>query len=902
MDLEEQRPNPDMLLKNIPSDGKDKKGKLKIFFGYSAGVGKTYAMLDEAQGQFKNHTDVVVGYVEPHTRPETLPLLEGLPALTPKKIAYKNMQLNEFDLDAALRRKPDLILVDELAHTNVDGVRNKKRYQDVEELLNAGIDVYTTVNVQHLESLKDIVEEISGISVRETIPDFIFDNADKVKLIDIDPDELLKRFEEGKIYRPERAAVAIQNFFTKENLRLLREIALRKTVERISQDNESGYSTIDKTINMRYLVCIGPSSSSEKCIRWTARTAEAFHAPWTALYVETPSSASFSEEQNKTVRNNLDLAAKLGAQIVTLNGDEIAASVSEYAKLSGITNIVIGKSRKRKTLRNFFETAFEDKLILLLSNTEIHIIPDNDTIKPFGKPKIINLRKNLYFSWSDTAKTLGMLIFANLLSYGLRAAGIGDQNVIMVFILSVLFISRITAGYVYGVAASILSVLTFNFFFVEPYFTFHAIQPGYPVTFLIMLLAALITSALMIRIKAQAKSAASREHNTEVLYEINKKLLVTRGLENIIDFTNDYIVKLFNRSVIFYYEDPENGKSGVFKQYSADSDSSFMLTADEQAVAHWVFTNQKRAGSGTDTLMGAGAFYMPIISQGNVLGVLGLSCANNIKLSHDDRSFLRMIASLVAMALERQRLSDEQRNILIESEKEKMRSNLLRAISHDLRTPLTGILGASSAILENKNNIDVQTHDKLLNDIKDDAQWLIRLVENLLSVTRISEGTMHVVKTPEAAEEIVAEAVLRIRNKFSGCNITVQVPDELLLVPMDGTLIEQVIINLLENAIKHSPENQPIELTVKKINHSAVFEVSDNGEGVPPQDLPGLFDGYAANRSKSSDSSRGMGIGLSICRSIINAHNGKIEAENKIGGGATFRFMLPIDGGNTNGQ
>jgi two-component system sensor histidine kinase KdpD len=327
-----------------------------------------------------------------------------------------------------------------------------------------------------------------------------------------------------------------------------------------------------------------------------------------------------------------------------------------------------------------------------------------------------------------------------------------------------------------------------------------------------------------------------------------------------------------------------------------------MLTPDEQAVAHWVFTNQKRAGSGTDTLMGAGAFYMPIISQGNVLGVLGLSCVNNIKLNHNDRSFLRMIASLVAMALERQRLSDEQRNILIESEKEKMRSNLLRAISHDLRTPLTGILGASSAILENKDTIDLQTHDKLLKDIKEDAQWLIRMVENLLSVTRISEGSMHVVKTPEAVEEIVSEAVLRIRNRFSGCNITVKVPDELLLVPMDGTLIEQVIINLLENAIKHSPENQPIELTVKKINNFAVFEVSDNGEGVPPQDLPGLFEGYAESKSKSSDSSRGMGIGLSICKSIINAHNGRIEAENKIDGGATFRFLLPLEVSNINGQ
>lgn len=902
MIFEEKRPDPDMLLKSIPKEPKNQTGKLKIFLGYAAGVGKTYAMLDDAQRQFKSGVDVVVGYIEPHTRPETLQMLDGLPSLPPAEVQYKNLHLKEFDLENALKRKPQLILVDELAHTNAEGMRHKKRYQDVEELLNAGIDVYTTVNVQHIESLNDIVQGITNIPVKETIPDYIFDHADIVKLIDIDPNELLQRFTEGKIYRYERAAAAMQNFFTKENLRLLREIALRKVTERISNENLNEYNQTEKAINQRFLVCISASPSSAKCIRWAARTADAFHAPWTVLYVETPESLSFSEEENKTVHSHFELAAKLGAQIVTLIGYDTATSVAEYAKLSGITSVIIGKTRNKRTLTNLWSTSFEDKLISLLPNIEIYIIPDNESTHPFKSKKRIYWTDNMIFSWSDTVKSAGIIILATLISLAVRELHAGDQNIIMVYILSVLVISRITAGYAYGIITSVLSVLVFNYFFVEPLYTFNAIQAGYPITFLIMLCVALFTSALMARIKKEARLAVTRERKTEILYEINKKLLVTRGLTNIIDLTNEYITKLYNRSVIFYDADPIDGKAGIIRTAENDNDTSFYNQPDEQAVAHWVFTNKKRAGAGTDTLMGAQAFYMPIQSQGNVLGVLGISCMNAPNLDHDIRAFLRMIASLVAMAMERQRLSDEQRQIMIESEKESMRSNLLRAISHDLRTPLTAISGASSAILENKETMDESTRDKLITDIREDSQWLIRMVENLLSVTRISGTTADVKKTLEAVEEIVSEAVARVRNKYAGCNIAVKVPDDLLLVPMDATLIEQVIINLLVNAIQHSPRGALVKLTVKKTNSSAVFEVSDNGEGISPQDLPNLFEGYYSGKSRNPDSSRGMGIGLTICQSIIKAHNGMIEAKNKSEGGAVFRFVLPLDGGNLNEQ
>ena len=891
VDSQTHRPNPDELLQSIQRDQPNEKGKLKIFFGYAAGVGKTYAMLDEAQELFKSGVDVVLGYIEPHTRPETLELMEGLQVLPPKNVAYKNIQLKEFDLDAALALHPELILVDELAHTNAAGVRNKKRYQDVEELLNAGIDVYTTVNVQHLESLNDVILNITKAPVRETIPDTIFDNADMVRFIDLEPDELIRRLKEGKVYQQGRAVTAMENFFTNENLRLLREIAMRKATERISHGNQSENRISAKRANMKLLVCIGSSPSSAKLIRWTARMAEAFYAPWTVVYVEGRKSAFLSDGEQQGIRSNMDLAEQLGGEVVTISGDDIALAVAEYANLSGTTNIVVGKSRRKKTIRNLFEMDLEDKLISLLPDIEVHIIPGMPIPKPYRKPKRIRLKRNLYLSSGDTLKTLATLIVATLLCEALTMLGIGEQNVIMVYILSTLVISRTTMGYFYGVLSSVVSVLLFNFFFTQPYFTFNASQPGYPFTFVVMLLVALATSAMTVRMKAQARLAAQREHRTEVLYEINKQLLATRGLRNIIDLTNSNINALFERSVIFYEQEPGNPDHGTLLQSPSDSHASTLHSEDERAVAHWSFVNQKIAGAGTDTLMGADGFYMPVISSGHVLGVIGVSCAKG-KLSQNQRAFLHMIALQVAMALERQMLSEQQHRILVEATKEKMRSNLLRAISHDLRTPLTGILGASSAILENE--LDKPTHDKLLVGIRDDSQWLIRMVENLLSVTRIHEGTMNVTKEPEAAEEIVAEALNRIRTRYPNRKISVEVPDELLMIPMDGTLIEQVLINLLENAIKHSPENSEIMVDVKKQGDNAQFEVIDNGEGIAEQDLPYLFESYVPNGKKTSDSSRGMGIGLSICMSIIKAHHGTMEAANQKQGGAVFRFLLPL--------
>ena len=888
IDNDHQRPDPDVLLNRIRSTGCRRKGRLKIFLGYAAGVGKTYSMLDDAHEKLGSGEDVLVGYVEPHTRPETMQLLEGLPVLPLKDVLYKNLNLKEFDLDSALERNPELILVDELAHTNAPGMRNKKRYQDIEELLNAGIDVYTTVNIQHMESLNDIVQKITRIKVKETVPDYIFDMADTVELIDFSPEELLMRFEEGKIYRPERAETAMKKFFARENLQLLRELTLRKAADRLSHDNVNDRRTTEKHISTKMLVCVGSSPSAEKLIRWAARTAEAFHAPWVAVYVSTMEKANEAE-----IQANLDLAKRLGAETVRLNGLDIATTIADYANISGITNLVVGKVTKKNSIKSFFETDLEDKLVSLLPNVEIHIIPDLPQ-KQYIKHNKIRITDSIYFSWVDTAKTLLILIAATLLNMGLQSLDIGEQNLIMVYILSVLIISRTTTGHLYGSISSILSVLAFNFFFTVPYYTFNAIQPGYPITFFIMFLAAFITSTMTVRIRTQVRLSVEREHRIRILYEVNKKLLSTRGLENIVRLTNEYLTNIFNRSVIFYTQDPDtSNKYGSILEASADPDADFLNQDSEKAVAHWVFHNQKRAGASTDTLMGAEAYYVPMISQTKVLGVIGISCRNH-KLDQNSRLFLRMLASLVALALERQYLSDGQREILIETEKEKMRSNLLRAVSHDLRTPLTGILGASSTLLESGEGLDLETRNRLIGNIKEDSQWLIRMVENLLSVTRINEGTMNVTKSPEAAEEIIAEALNHIHKRFPNRKLTVKVPDELLMVPVDGTLIVQVLLNLVENAFKHSSLDSHVNIDVRKENNYVIFEVGDQGPGIAEEDFPYLFESYVPNGTRSSDSSRGMGIGLSICMSIIKAHNGTMEAFNKSDCGAVFRFKLPL--------
>lgn len=664
MDL---RPNPDELLKQVKVEGTE-KGKLKIFFGYAAGVGKTYTMLQDAHDQFDKGRDVVIGYIEPHTRKETMQLVNGLAVLPPKIIEYKNIFLKEFDLEEALKRKPQLILVDELAHSNVEGTRNKKRYQDIEELLNAGIDVYTTVNVQHIESLNDIIKNLIKVVVRETVPDYIFDLADRVELIDIEPVELLKRFEEGKVYKEDRIHTAFNNFFTENNLNMLREISMRRTAERIIKENEAKKSG-KKNAGRKFMVILDRSNVSAKKIRSTARIAEGFRAPWIAVYVDNVKSDNESKTNNYITRNML-LAEQLGGQVVTLCGEDAALVVSEYAKESDITNIVIGKEINKNIFAKLFHEGLEDKLINLLEDKEFHIIPYTENKRAYKQRGKFNFKNTLELSTVDTIKMIITLCTASLFSGVIAKVELGGPNIAMIYILSVVIVSRITSGYLYGILSTIIGIIGVTYFFSSPSFSFIF-------SYIIMLVIALIISTLTIKAKMQAKVSAVREQRTQALYEINKNLITIRGLKGIVRFTNDCIVKTFNRSTIFYLKDPAKGNRGVLKCIE-DEEKKRFLSEKEKAVASWVFVNKKSAGSGTDTLMNAGAYYIPLISHDKVLGVIGVSSDKMNLLTQENKIFLQAITTQVAIALESQYIADNQRKMVLEAEKEKRKSKVLR--------------------------------------------------------------------------------------------------------------------------------------------------------------------------------------------------------------------------------
>lgn len=898
MRTEETRPDPEALLREIEMDNSRKKqesgrGHLKIFFGYCAGVGKTYAMLDEARQRYYDGVDVVLGYIEPHTRPETTALTAGIPSIPPRVIDYKGITLRDFDVDAALRRHPQLILVDEFAHSNPEGARNRKRYQDIEELLNAGIDVYTTVNVQHIESMHDVVSAITGISVRERIPDAVFDMADKIRLVDIDPEELLDRFSKGRVYARDKVDLAKQKFFTLENLNALREISLRRTAERIVSTDKKRLIPYSKM-----LVCVGPAPSSAHCIRTACRLAEAFSIPWVALYVKT--SRYLDLNDRKTLQSNMDLAEQMGAEIVVLKGDDVPMVISEYIHQAGVSNVVVGKSGTARS-SYFKKDDLEDLLLSACPGIELHIVPDRpNTRRHAGKSEqgfrttFRRRHSEVNISRMDMLKVLLLLALATILSIDLKDMGLMDENALMLFILATLLTARVTTGYLYSMIAATMGMLLYIFFFVEPLYTLHAKDVTYIINFLILITVALLSSAMTNGVMTQARMAIKNERRTEILYDISKQLLANRGLDRIVTITNAFLVKEFQRGVIFYTQPPDTAYRGKLLKAREEEDCDFMTTVEERAVVQWVFKNKKQAGNGTDTLSGSLGYYMPVISQGKVLGVIGMSCKES-PLPAKRRSFLRMIISQVAMALERQRLSDAQSIMQVETEREKMRSNFLRAISHDLRTPLTGIMGSSQTLLDNLGTLDMATEKKLLNAIRNDSEWIIRMVENLLSITRIGEGRVDLKKTPEIVEEIVGGAVAVIQKRFEAARIQVEVPGEMLFVPMDATLVEQVLINLMENAIKHAGGQPEITLSVVRGEKTACFTVSDKGRGLSEEQLAHLFDGRMTDDSHSPDSQRGMGIGLSICKTIVDAHDGTIRAYNRPEGGAAFVFELPLE-------
>ena len=892
--MQDARPDPDLLLQKVNRQERDearRTGKLKIFFGYAAGVGKTYAMLEAAHAARAAGTDVVAGYIEPHTRPDTLALLDGLEQLPPRELLHKEVALREFDLDGAIARRPVLILVDELAHTNAEGCRHRKRYQDIEELLAAGIDVYTTVNVQHIESLNDIVASITGVIVRERVPDSVFDRADQVELVDIEPDELLARLEQGKIYRANQARRALGHFFTRENLVALREIALRRTADRVNRSAEKGREAgAGYYTDEHVLICLSSSPSNAKVIRTAARLSNAFHGRFTALFVETPDTRELDGKNRDRLRGNLRLAEQLGAQIATVYGSEVAAQIAEYARVSGVSKIVLGRSGAKRG-RLLPRPTLVEQLTALAPNLDIYIIPD--TLPPC-RGRRAPRRAWEKLTWKDTLKTAGILAGTVLGALGFAAAGLGEANIITVFILGVLFVSACTASRVYGAAASLLSVALFNFFFTAPYFTLEFTDPGYAVTFGIMFAASFITSTLTVRVHRQARQSALKAYRTEVLLETSQQLQQGDTQAELARKMGRQILRLLDRTVCVYLAGKEGlGPPAVFTVQGAAPDVSPYTAADEQAVAAWVYRNNKHAGATTDTLPGAKCLYLAVRSQASVFAVVGVALSAGEALEVYDRNLLLAMLNEFALALEHRQAAAARSEMLAQARQELLRANLLRAISHDLRTPLTGISGNANILMRGAPGLKEEKKQRLYTDIYDDSMWLMRLVENVLAVTRIENGSVQLSLEAELVEEVAQEALRHLSRHSGEHAVKLSVQGEMLMARMDPQLIAQVLVNLADNAVKYTPPGSRIEISARRDGAMVRLEVADDGPGIPPGAREKLFEMFYTAEAKHGDGRRGLGIGLSLCRSIVEAHGGSIGVRDNLPHGTVFFFTLP---------
>ncbi|CUU46765.1 sensor protein KdpD [Clostridium beijerinckii] len=856
-------------------------------------------MLMEAHDMKKLGYDVVIGYIEPHARPETMALLNGLESIENKIIEYKGITLKEFDLDMALIRKPEIMLVDELAHTNASEQRHRKRWQDIEELLEAGINVYTTLNVQHIESLNDIVESITHISVRERIPDKIFDEADKVELIDIEPDELLKRFSDGKVYDKEQTTKAFNNFFTKNNLFALREIALRRTADRVNYEVESvrlskGQITVMPTVDA-ILACISSSPSSSRVIRTARRMAEAHHSKWIAFYVETTKSKNLNKKDKESLSANFKLAEELGGEIVTVYSDDIVEQIIQYAKFRNVTKIIIGKNHKKPN--NFFHIYARDivdKLMESNSYIDVYVIPNSAFNKE--KENIVKRKKvRVSISWKEILTATLIMIISTMISLFIDYIGFREANVIMIFILGVIIVNMKTRGYLLGFICSIISIFLFNFLFTDPRYSLEVYDKSYLVTFPIMLIVTFTIGTLTSKIQREAQNSLARENTTQILYRVSRKLLSATGTADVVGIGIKYLSRLLERTVICYLVQENKLTTPFIYTATKGEKDRTLLNKEEEAVAYWTLLNDKESGAGTNTFYGAKGYYMPLKSHNKVLGVLGVSCITG-NLKPEQKFIFETVASQIYIALDREILAETQKNSKLEIESERLRSNLLRSISHDLRSPLAGIKGAISTIIETGELLSKDTKDELFQGIYDDTEWLIRLVENLLSMTRFEGGNMKIKKNLELVEEVVYEAVQRTSKRLKDHEIKVTVPEDVIMLSMDGNLIEQVLINLFDNAVKFTPKEALIEVKVYEEVGDVIFEVIDDGIGISEEILPHIFDRFFTNGDKISDSRRGVGLGLAICKSIVEGHGGKISAQNKDKGGAIFRFNIPKEG------
>lgn len=887
-----QRPDPDQLLAEVQSERtREQRGRLKVFFGMCAGVGKTYAMLEEARKRAAEGWDVLVGYAEPHIRPDTEAILVALDILPYKVVEYRGATLKEFDLDATLARKPAVCCVDELAHTNAPGMRHPKRWQDVEELLDAGINVYTTLNIQHLESVNDLVERITGVRVRETLPDAIFDAADEVELVDIAPDELLERFKEGRIYKPEQAERASRHFFTKGNLIALRELALRKTAERV--DEQMQQHRRDQRLGRvvpageRVLVCVGPSPLSGRLVRSAKRLAKSLRGKLIAVSIEQEGVARAPAQQAQ-VEENLKLAEELGAQVVTLTGRNVAAEVLAYATSHNVTKIVVGKPASARW-RDFLFGSVVDDLIRQSGEIDIYVIRGEETSAKGAKqsqpntqpPRADRVGYAIALGVNGAVTAIGWPLY--------HCLGLENENVLMLYLLGVLWVAaRHSRGP--AILTSILAVAAFDLTFVPPYYKLAVHDREYVLTFLIMLLTAFVISGLTQRIRAQAQTARQRERRTAALLGLSRDLAGSRTDEQIAAATQHHAEEIIATPAVLLLADKD------MKLRTVHAPPSLSLDAKELGAAQWAVEHGQPAGRGTTTLPTATGTYIPLRGPRGVNGVLGVLAIAGHPPGIEQRHMIEAFAAQAALAVERANLADEARAAWERVEAEFLRNTLLSGVSHELRTPLAGITGAASTLAESGDQLNRTAQREMLDTLVEEAGRMERLINNLLDMTRMEAGGLALKMDWTPIAEVVGAALHHLEKRLRGRAVRVNIAPDLPLVRLDETAIEQVMANLLDNIVEYTPPNTPVEITVSRSGDRVQVEVEDRGPGLPAGAEKHVFEKFFRVRPAQGTSRRGVGLGLAICRGIVEAHSGTIRAANRTGGGAVFSFFLPIGG------
>lgn len=876
------RPDPDALLARVQAEETLKqRGRLKIFFGMAPGVGKTYAMLEAARKVAKEGADLIVGYVEPHARPETYALVLGLDVLPKKMVDYRGRMIPEFDLQLALSRKPQIIVVDELAHSNPPGSIHPKRWQDVEDLLDAGIDVYTSLNVQHLESLNDVVAQITSIPVRETVPDRVFEEADEVELIDISPEDLIDRLRSGKVYVSTQAARAIENFFRRGNLIALRELALRKTADRVGAETvdyrqthavESIWPTSE-----RLLVCVGPSPMSARLIRATRRMAASLHSPWIALHVEANAARTLSPGDRQRLEENLRLAEELGATVATVAGEAFASTVIDYCRRQNVSRIIAGKPKFPRWME-WWRGSLVSELIRESGDIDVYVISGEGA--EAAQPQ--TARDRTAHAWGPYFWSMAVVVICTLISWAMSRF-FEPTNLVMIYLAGVVVVA-LAQGRGPSILATVLGVAAFDVLFIPPYGTLAVSDTQYLLTFAIMLITGIVISELTARVRSQAIHLRDREQRTSALYALSKQLSGLSTREAIIWASREIIQRELAVTAWILGIDGE----GHLSEPESATESP---PASDDGVVRWVFEHSRPAGPGTDTLPGASATYLPLLAPSGIVGVLGVRPREpEAQLALAQRDMLQAFASQIAGALERCSLAEVAEHARLEMETERLRNTLLSTVSHDLRTPLATITGAASTLVAGPG-LEEHQRTELAESIVDESERLNRLVANLLDLTRLESHAIQLHKELQPIDEVVEVTLARMERLLRDHHVQSSIADDLPPVAIDGLLMQQVLTNLLDNAAKYSPPGTEIELVGRHAGRNLILEIADRGPGLPAGEERQIFEKF---HRVAGNARAGTGIGLTICRCIVELHGGTIAAENREGGGALFRVTLPL--------